>query len=572
MIVGFLASGLIIRRFKLSPRQCVYMSMTVTAVSTLGFVGMFFFTCPVPPMAGVTIPYGYSPYMPNAPQLAAEDANLLSPCNGECSCSTEKYSPVCGMDGVTYFSACHAGCTEGGEDFVHPMGFTLKKYSNCGCLAKLPPEVLMKIAAKFSGGGGKGPGGRPSANGGAGMPGGQRPGTGAGIPGSGGQRPGTGAGRPDSGGQRPGTGAGMPDSGGQRPGNGTGIPDSSGQRPGTGAGMPDSGGQRPGNGTGMPDSSGQRPGTGAGMPDSGGQRPANGEGMPDSGGKRPGTGDGAGIPDSGGQRPTPGAGMPDSGDQSPNTGAGMPDPAGQGSGTADGMPDSGDVRPGNGAGMPGSGGRRPGTGVPGKGPMMPPGMKMPSFAIGAPCPQICGQWKYFLGSFVVVGFLSSFGLIPSIIAVLRSLTPETKSLGMGVQIVFYRLLGFIPSPIYFGVLIDSTCRLWNTTCGERGACLLYDLDLNRYYFLGLMVAFRVLSILCEFVAAQRFKRREELEPEGKKEVVTTNDIASSLGNLAGSIKSLDMAGRDENGTMKDTEDLRMNIWKKRGGEEAKPLA
>lgn len=36
---------------------------------------------------------------------------LKSPCNAKCQCSLNKFSPVCGSDSVTYFDACHAGCT-----------------------------------------------------------------------------------------------------------------------------------------------------------------------------------------------------------------------------------------------------------------------------------------------------------------------------------------------------------------------------------------------------------------------------------------------------------------------------
>lgn len=47
----------------------------------------------------------------------------------DCLCETDKFAPICGADGVTYFSSCHAGCT----------GVLIDdnkiKYENCGCLA-----------------------------------------------------------------------------------------------------------------------------------------------------------------------------------------------------------------------------------------------------------------------------------------------------------------------------------------------------------------------------------------------------------------------------------------------------
>lgn len=43
------------------------------------------------------------------------------------------------------------------------------------------------------------------------------------------------------------------------------------------------------------------------------------------------------------------------------------------------------------------------------------------------------------------------------------------------------LLALIPGPIIYGRIIDSTCKIWNQNCGERGNCQLYDQDLFRYY-------------------------------------------------------------------------------------------
>lgn len=56
-----------------------------------------------------------------------------------------------------------------------------------------------------------------------------------------------------------------------------------------------------------------------------------------------------------------------------------------------------------------------------------------------------------------------------------------------MQFVIFRLFGYIPAPILFGNLIDSTCLLWKSTCGEKGGrCLLYDIEQFRYRFYPLI--------------------------------------------------------------------------------------
>lgn len=59
---------------------------------------------------------------------------------------------------------------------------------------------------------------------------------------------------------------------------------------------------------------------------------------------------------------------------------------------------------------------------------------------------------------------------------------EEKAFALGIQFVIFRLFGYIPSPILFGNVIDSTCLLWKSTCDGKagGRCLMYDIELFRY--------------------------------------------------------------------------------------------
>lgn len=51
-------------------------------------------------------------YMPAHFLRMLFSAGSLSTCNADCACDFVKYSPICGENGNTYISGCHAGCTE----------------------------------------------------------------------------------------------------------------------------------------------------------------------------------------------------------------------------------------------------------------------------------------------------------------------------------------------------------------------------------------------------------------------------------------------------------------------------
>ena len=57
---------------------------------------------------------------------------------------------------------------------------------------------------------------------------------------------------------------------------------------------------------------------------------------------------------------------------------------------------------------------------------------------------------------------------------------EDKSLALGLQSTLNSLLAWIPAPIMYGVLIDSTCSIWeHPDADDQGYCMEYYNDRYR---------------------------------------------------------------------------------------------
>uniref|UniRef100_A0A8C3JJP9 Solute carrier organic anion transporter family member n=1 Tax=Calidris pygmaea TaxID=425635 RepID=A0A8C3JJP9_9CHAR len=112
------------------------------------------------------------------------------------------------------------------------------------------------------------------------------------------------------------------------------------------------------------------------------------------------------------------------------------------------------------------------------------------------------KFIYYTVIQVISGFCYALGGTPFILIRLsfRCVQPELKSLAVGLYTLIMRMLAGIPAPVYFGALIDKTCLKWgSTSCGQRGACRLYDSDAYRYVFLGLAAVLRGPSYLISIV-------------------------------------------------------------------------
>lgn len=95
----------------------------------------------------------------------------------------------------------------------------------------------------------------------------------------------------------------------------------------------------------------------------------------------------------------------------------------------------------------------------------------------------------------------------------RTVSAEDKSFAVGVQYMLFRVLAFMPGPVLYGSVIDSTCILWGRKCGRQTSCLYYNLDRFRQRFLGLQVVFICGGLLCFLLTVMVLRKRTEHEDQ-----------------------------------------------------------
>uniref|UniRef100_A0AAY4D3R1 Solute carrier organic anion transporter family member n=1 Tax=Denticeps clupeoides TaxID=299321 RepID=A0AAY4D3R1_9TELE len=121
--LGMFSGGVVMKKFKLSVLGAAKFAL---ATSLLGyFLSMFFFAmgCENSKVAGITVSYD------RTEGLSEQESVLFVTCNSDCQCSGRDWDPVCGEDGITYVSACLAGChssSGSGKNMV---------FDQCSCIA-----------------------------------------------------------------------------------------------------------------------------------------------------------------------------------------------------------------------------------------------------------------------------------------------------------------------------------------------------------------------------------------------------------------------------------------------------
>ncbi|XP_026567043.1 solute carrier organic anion transporter family member 1B3-like isoform X2 [Pseudonaja textilis] len=121
VLLGMFLGGFIMKKYKLGILSATKMGYTA---SFIGFAFIFLclmLGCDNHPVAGLTVTY-------DGNTAAQNPLSLSSACNSNCTCATSQWDPVCGENGLTYVSACFAGC----KNITR-----LKKkivFHNCSCI------------------------------------------------------------------------------------------------------------------------------------------------------------------------------------------------------------------------------------------------------------------------------------------------------------------------------------------------------------------------------------------------------------------------------------------------------
>ncbi|XP_038064510.1 solute carrier organic anion transporter family member 4A1-like [Patiria miniata] len=124
--IGYVLAGSLVKRFNIQYQGLVSLSCVALALGVIGFTVILFSGCQNENLAGVFTPY-----------VGQSHLDLKASCNSDCACSLSVYSPVCDGQGITYFSACHAGCRV----------VTEQEYGDCSCLTTGPTNTAMDLNA-----------------------------------------------------------------------------------------------------------------------------------------------------------------------------------------------------------------------------------------------------------------------------------------------------------------------------------------------------------------------------------------------------------------------------------------
>ncbi|XP_075680829.1 solute carrier organic anion transporter family member 74D-like [Dermatophagoides pteronyssinus] len=113
------------------------------------------------------------------------------------------------------------------------------------------------------------------------------------------------------------------------------------------------------------------------------------------------------------------------------------------------------------------------------------------------CQTDCNRFPMYITLIALSNTIASTARTGDTLITLRSVDPQDKSFAMGIMGTIFAVFAFIPYPLIFGAIIDSTCIIWEKSCGKTGNCWLYDLDKYRIYMHMAAFSFLMVGVILE---------------------------------------------------------------------------
>ncbi|XP_034025788.1 solute carrier organic anion transporter family member 5A1 [Thalassophryne amazonica] len=130
------------------------------------------------------------------------------------------------------------------------------------------------------------------------------------------------------------------------------------------------------------------------------------------------------------------------------------------------------------------------------------------YAVSGKCDRTCNTLIPFLIFLFIVTLITACAQPSAIIVTLRSVDEQERPFALGMQFVLLRTLAYIPTPIYFGAVIDTTCMLWQQDCGVHGSCWEYDVTSFRFVYFGLAASLKFVGFVFIFLTWYSIKHKE----------------------------------------------------------------
>ncbi|XP_052081249.1 solute carrier organic anion transporter family member 3A1-like [Mytilus californianus] len=158
------------------------------------------------------------------------------------------------------------------------------------------------------------------------------------------------------------------------------------------------------------------------------------------------------------------------------------------------------------------------------------------------CKPDCDMLYDYISEVFVFALLQTIALMPEYIFVMRCVEDKDKAMALAFRSLLATVLGWFPGPVITGKVVDTCCRLWNTSCGGTGACALYDLVDFRYRRHALDLGIKLVATVFSFLAFMCARNREDLKrkqvskfektiiPEGEELMEKSTADEHSYGN------------------------------------------